>query len=545
MLTAGSTARVTQQQTSQVAVLQAPGGGMDDRIGVAADNMDVCLWAINMMPAEYGCRVRQGYRVWQEGLPSEVRTVIPYVTYNDSGAGPDNKLFAVCAEGIYDVTTYAAAPVQELAFTDTGDQTGWGVFTHYVDQSGDDILYYADSANGLFIYIDGTGWAQASGIVAAPGSIGTIDVTKIDYIVVHKLRIWLVEEDSNKAWYLAPGAYTGEATEFFFGAKFKHGGDLVGLYNWTVDGGAGRDDHLVAVSRGGDVLPYTGDDPSSSMTWENTGVFFIGRVPRGSRVASEYGGELFLLSSFGVIPMSQLMGGAEVEDTGKASLGQKIARLMRIDMRDYVDDHGWNIKFVADEGVIVVNTPKRSDDTYRQYVMNTTRGAWGLWRDIPYVCGESYDGDLLIGDPEGRVLRMDTTRDNVLLNESGGEDIRWFILTSFSTLGAPAVNKRVKFIRPNFNVDASLPTVETYALYDYFALEPPMPTGSPSVPGGSVWDTALWDANLWSQSAALPYAPTRGAWGMGRTVAVATTGRSNGNTLLASWDIMWDVGGFL
>ncbi len=544
MLQKQSSMRVAQQQTSQATVIPAPVGGMDDRVGVASDNLDVCLWAINMMPAQYGCRVRQGYRVWQQGLPSEVRTVMPYVTFADGGVGAGNKLFAVCAEGIYDVTTYAGTPSQEIAFTDTGDNSGWGVFTHYVDQSGDDILYYADGANGLFIYQAGA-WAQASGITAAPGSIGTIDVTKIAYIVVHKLRIWLIERDANKAWYLGVGAFTGEATEFFFGNKFKHGGDLVGLFNWTVDGGAGRDDHLVAVSRGGDVLPYTGDDPSSSMTWENTGVFFIGRVPRGNRVASEYGGELFLLSSYGVTPMSQLISGAEAEDNTRASVGQKIARLMRIDMRGLVNFHGWNIKFVADEGVIVVNTPKRSDDTYRQYVMNTGTAAWGLWRDIPYVCGESYDGDLLIGDPEGRLLRMDQSQDNIGLNESSGEDIRWYLLSSFTTLGAPALNKRVKFIRPNFSVGTSAPTIETYALYNYYALEPAMPVTGPNQPTGAVWDTALWDVDQWSQLVNLPFYTTRGAWGMGRTVAIAMTGRSNGNTIFASWDVMWDTGGFL
>ena len=36
-----------------------------------------------------------------------------------------------------------------------------------------------------------------------------------------------------------------------------------------------------------------------------------------------------------------------------------------------------------------------------------------------------------------------------------------------------------------------------------------------------------------------------GAWGMGRTAAIAMTGRSRGPTLLVSFDVMWSVGGFL
>jgi hypothetical protein len=544
MIVAGSTARVAQKNNTKQSVLPAPMAGMDARLGAGADDPNVCLWAINMVPSEYGYRTRQGYREWQIGLPSEVRTVVPYEGLVATDL--DDKIFAVCAEGIYDVSGQAGIPVQKFAFADNGDDAGWGVFTHYIDGSGDDMVYYADGANGLFLYTPATDtWAQATGITAAPGSLGTLDVTNIVYIVSHKLRLWVIEKDDNKAWYLPVGSFIGEATEFFFGSKFKHGGDLVGLFNWTVDGGAGRDDFLVALSRGGDVLPFSGDDPSSDMTWENIGVFFVGRVPRGNRVASEYGGELYLLSSLGIMSMGELVSGSEPEDPTRASIGQKISRLVRLDMRDYSRVHGWNIKFMADQATLIVNTPLRSDGGYRQYVMNTTNHAWGLWRDIPYVCGESYDGDLLVGDPTGRVLRMDQTVDNVPENGGTGDDIRWFVLSAFNFLDAPAVNKRVKFIRPNFSTVESAPSVECYAYYDYFTAEPLSPVGAPSPVGGSLWDTALWDADNWSSTTNMPFHNLNGAWGMGRTVAVAMTGRSRGICVFVSWDIMWDVGGFL
>ena len=543
MIGAG-TNRVAQQASAQYAVMPAPVRGMDARIGIAAGDPQISLWSINIMPVEYGLRVREGYREWQTGLPSEVRTIIPYEGLVSTGT--DDKIFSVCAEGIYDTSAPGGVPVQKLAFATVDGDSGWGVFTHYIDEAGNGLIYYADNANGLFTYTPATDtWAQAAGLVPAPDSVGTFDVTEIVFIVVHKLRLWFVTKNDNKAWYLNVRASTGECTEFFFGNKFRHGGDLVGLYNWTIDGGAGRDDHLVCVSRGGDVLPYTGDDPSSDMTWENTGVYFIGRVPRGNRVASEYGGELFLLSSLGITAMSDLVSGIEVEDPNKSQLGHKIARLIRIDMRDLYNQHGWNIKFVADQGMLVVSTPLRSDDTYRQYVMNTTTYGWGLWRDLPFVCSESYDGDLLIGDPDGRLLRMDRDVDNVPTTGGTGDDIKWFCLTSFSDLGAPTLNKRVKLIRPNFSVSEAIPSVDCYAYYNYFSQEPLSPTTAPGANTGDVWDTGLWDSARWSSESLLPYFQTNGAWGIGRTVAVAMTGRSRGTTLLASWDIMWDVGGFL
>ena len=154
-------------------------------------------------------------------------------------------------------------------------------------------------------------------------------------MVQHKLRIWLIERNSNKAWYLPIRAVSGDATEFFFGSKFRHGGELVGLYNWTVDGGTGRDDHLIAISREGDVIPWTGEDPADAMTWTSTGVFFIGRIPAGRKVAAEYGGELFMLSYLGLTTLSDLLRGGNPEDPFRNQIGFHIARLLRQDMKTY------------------------------------------------------------------------------------------------------------------------------------------------------------------------------------------------------------------
>lgn len=541
----GSSLQVAQQQTAQSTVFPAPLGGMDGRIAVADDDLNVCLWAINIMPTEFGMRVRNGYREWQTGMPSEVRTMIPYDGTVETGL--DDKIFAVCAEGIYDVTGQGGTPILKFAFSDTSEDSGWGNYLHYNKPNGDDIMYYADGANGLFLYDPALDtWVQATGIVPNPDALNTIDVTNIVYIVSHKLRLWFIEKDKTYAWYLGVNSYTGEATEFFFGGKFKHGGDLVGLYNWTQDGGQGRDDFLVAISRGGDVMPYRGDDPSSAMTWENIGLFFIGRVARGRTCASEYGGNLFMLSALGIVSMNELVAGAEVLDPSRSQLGAKIATLVRTDMVSLSDKHGWAIKFVADQGMLTVNTPLRSTGGYRQYVMNTTTSGWGLWRDIPLVSSEPYQGDLMIGDPDGRVLRMDRTVDNVPKEGGEGTDISWVILTSYSNLGSPALNKRAKFIRPNFSVSEAKPTFDVFAFYDYFTVLPAAPIDIPQpLEGGSLWDTADWDINNWGQGATEIFFRTAGANGMGRAVAIAMSGRSRGRTTLASWDLMWDTGGFL
>ena len=530
-------------QAIQAMVFPAPLKGMDARVPLAVDALDTCIWAINMVPTEYAMRVRKGYSEWQIDVGAEIRTVIGYI--GSVAAGTGDKLFVATQDGIYDCTTYNGTPSQKVAFSSTANNAGYGVYTHYVDESGDDLMFYADNENGLFAYNPGTDtWALHSGITADPSAINAFSMTNVTFVMVHKLRIWLVEKDSNHAWYLPIRSATGAAKEFFFGSKFRHGGELVGLFNWTIDGGLGRDDHLVAISRGGDVIPYTGEDPADGTTWMSTGTFHIGQLPAGQRVAAEYGGELFVLSKYGVTGISGLMRGAEMADPYSNQVGHKVARLLRQDLATFGDDQGWDIRFATDLGSLLINTPLRDDGKYRQYVYNIATEGWGLWRDLPFVSADLWKGAMMLGDADGRVLRLDQNVDAVTLAGSSGDPIDWFLLTAYSHCGSPASYKRAKLIRPNFVAEAA-PLYQASAHYDYQTDEPSEVVGLPDSPSGAVWDTGLWGTALWNASLATPWSTALGAGGIGRSVAVALVGRSTTQTDLVSIDFMWDVGGLL
>lgn len=540
-----SSFRTPKQQVTQATVYPAPLGGMDARIPLASESLDSCIWAINIQPTEYSMRVRKGTREWTtSGLGAgEVRTVMPFI--GDQMEGAANRLFAVTNTGIYDCTQEAGAATQSFAFSTTTGDAGFGVYTQYVDEAGDTMIFYADRENGLFTYTPATDtWAQATDITAAPGSIGTLDVANVVFVTVHKLRIWLIEKDAQKAWYLGIRAVTGTAEEFFFATKFRHGGDLVGLYNWTVDGGLGRDDHLVAISRGGDVIAWTGDDPADGVTWTSTGTFYIGPVPKGHRIASEYGGELYMLSKYGVTSLTHLLQGQSVSDPYSNQIGHKVARLIRNDLQELGDDWGWAIKFVPDIGSLVVSVPLRGDGRYRQYVYSLATQGWGLWRDVPILSSDTWKAALMVGTADGRVLRMDQNRDNISAAGSTGDPIEWFILTSYSHLNSPAHYKRAKFIRPNFVAETE-PLYEVKAYWDYSTRQGAAPTGTVDDPTGDRWDSGLWDEAIWSFTQESPFNTLLGASNLGRAMAVGLTGESNTACDLVSIDVMWDQGGMI
>lgn len=546
MIGASGTMRVASPPVMQQTVYPAPIEGMNAEMNLAEENPRHCLWCNNIIPDENGLRVRKGYRIWQEevggaGTEEEVRTVIVY--YDKSGAA--DKIFACTTSGIWDVSTAGGTPSSVLNFSTSNTVSGNGVWIQYTTEAGADLILYADEENGLFTYTASTNtWAQTSGITTAAGSTNTFDATEIVFVANHKLRLWLVPKNANYAWYLPIRSIAGDAEEFFFAQKFRHGGELVGLYNWTVDGGLGRDDHLVAISRGGDVIPYTGEDPSDTVTWTSTGVFFVGPLPtKGRNLAAEHGGELFILSSFGLATLSDLLHGGDPRDPFRNKIGYRIGRRLRKDLADYRDDRPWEVSLLADQGLLLITTPVRSNSLYRQYSFTLATGGWGAWTDVPIRCSAMYDGHLMVGTSAGEVLRMDQTADDVQTDGTGRQAIQWAVLTSYSHLGAPALHKRVKFIRPNI-ISGRSPAYEARAYYDYRQDEPPAVSSLASL-NDDVWDTGVWDTAKWGVADDIAYFSALGGQGIGRSVAIAMSGASLDDTYLASWDIGWDTGGFL
>jgi hypothetical protein len=500
-----------------------------------------------MMPYEYGMRVRKGYREYQIGLDqgssTGVHTIIPFDGIEENNV--NDRLFAVTNEGIYDVSVAGDAPILKFTFANQDPQAGYGVFSHYVGNDEKDVLFYADSLNGLFTYDSDTEtWVQTIGIT------GGIVVENVRFIVLHKQRIWLIEENSTIGWYLPVGSVAGKATEFFFGAKFRHGGNLVGLYNWSVDGGSGVDDMLVAVSRAGDVLPYQGEDPSTANTWSLRGTYYIGEVPRGGYIGSEHGGELYLLSAFGLIGMNTLLRGVNTaRGDGTAlhdALAAKIAWLLRDDMDRSIDQLGWEVRTIPSEGALVVASPRQPSGEYIQYVYNVSTNAWGMWRSVPMTCFNSWKARVVVGTEDNRVLYMDVTADNVLITPPvdalNGTPIIFSLLTSFQDLGAPAVFKRVKLVRPDF-ISHAKPNTTVKVNYDFDLSEALQPIEAPPDIAGANWDVGIWDEAVWDAAIGVSFGEIGGTWGIGRYVAIAMNGSAREKTTFLGWDVIYDAGG--
>lgn len=528
--------RRPQGQNTVPAFMPAPQGGINALSGAASGSPLDALFLANLIPQDYGCNVRKGYSEWCLPVPlgDGVKSIIPFSS--SSGDTDDNKLFCATSDGIYEITTPEVAPVKRFNFTVKSELAGWCSWHHYATIAGQ-FLLIADLANGYIVY------NAASDSFAAGSIAGGPVAANIDFVGVWKNRVWLVERASGSAWYLPVGQITGSVTQFNFANKFRYGGYLRGVFNFTIDGGEGLDDYLVAVSSAGDVLVYKGTDPSSASTFSMVGVYWIGDMPMGSRFASDFGGELLLLSSFGIIQMSKLLSGLPVGDEQLAVSFKVNPRLNEI-MGRTLYEFGWELRAHPRDQLMFVSTPKEDALDYQQYAYNTATRAWCQFVGIPYLTGETWQNEFFIGTLDNRVFRYTGSVDNVLLADEGASAnaIQWSMLGTFQSYEEPARFKRVQFLRPQFIAEA-VPSFNASVRYDFNLSD--LGSAPPLVGGGSsLWDVGLWDQAIWG-GGFITSQPPRGARGIGRHVALVLRGQSNAPTIYVGMDVMLDAGGML
>lgn len=630
--------RAPQRRSSSSAHIPAPIGGLNTISPASAMPASDCLQLKNMIPYQYGLRVRSGYKEWAthvgqdysaeawntdtayalgtlvkntygqiyrlitngaspvtvteptgttifvDTAPSTmvweyVSGLWPYPPGNDPGAwvsetplgvrtvvgftgsrsdGSTDRLWAMTADGIYDVTLPTGDPVRIYAFDYPGyypNEAGHGVGTAFVNAAGDHYYAFCDGYHGYLLYSEkADSWTritqgstpgtqiQASANSQAVGL--SCDPARFRYVVQWKSRLWFVEEASTIAWYMDVGAFAGDANHIPFAPRFKSGGELVGLWAWTVDGGTGIDDHLVGISSGGDVVIYAGTDPSIPGAFLLRGVWWVGRPPPGRHIASTFGGDLFILSVVGCTPLSKLVAGAVLQDPSIAS-SLKVANLFNRLMTERSEYQNWAVEIHPTDNTMVVNVPPRPGEDGLQMVMSLANQGWSQHYGVPMQCMETWRNKLYFGTVDGRVCVNEGTIDNLPRDHAHPEGtvavpINWGLQTAFQDVGTPD-KKRIHMVRPYFVTDGTPPGLHVSARTDFNLSDISLETLSQrNIP--DAWDVALWDQGVWDDSTDNPGAQY-GVTGLGSHLSVVLAGTSTTLTTFVGMDVMLEKGG--
>lgn len=500
-----------------------------------------CIQAYNLFAGQFGLQTRSGSREWCTGLTgaldNQVRTVVSFT--GSAANGAQNRVFACTSTGIWDVTSSSDEPSQVFSFPVQTGEAGHGV-AHAVVTLAGHFLAYCDEENGLIVYSQTSGTWSAVTLGADPATqISGVDPSTFVFCTVFKGRLWFVPRDSADLWYLDPGALFGTANRFGLGTKLRAGGPLVGIWNWTIDGGSGIDDRLVAISGGGDVVVYGGTDPSSASTFGIQGVWYAGGAPpAGRNIATNFGGDMLILTRVGIVPLSRLMAGVQLENTQYST--HKIGPVFNQLMLTRATQRGWSMRLHPEDNTLVVTVPEGVGQPTSQIAMSLANRSWYRYRDLPIFSSEAHGGKLYFGTVDGKVCINDGTVDGVTLADpSAATAIQWSSLGAFSNLGNGR-QKRVQMIRPTLLSENVNPAFEVAARYRFDMTE--LATVTADTEGG--WGTAAWDVDVWgAEYGSLQV--VRGATGMGTDVAIAIRGAAVARTILVGYDVLFDQGGLL
>ena len=532
-----------QKQNAIPATIPASVAGINALNALTSMQPDECIYSFNILAGDGGMEIRDGYIEWANGWTGGIaKTIIAFEGNTDA----DDKLFVANNTGIWDVTTAdTTSPTRVVAFGTTTGNAGICSYVNFTNDGNERFLLVCDGANGYYKWKQSTAtWTKLTEGTGAD-KVSGVNPALFDYVMVWKERVWFIETATARAWYLETGVFEGTAKSFNFGSQFKAGGALRSMHNWTLDGGDGLDDKLVAISSAGDVIVFGGTDPASAATFGLVGSWFVGELPAGNRIAVELSGELYILSIQGLLPLSAVLNARSIVDPN-VYVTAKISPYIRSVLTTSLDDFGWHVYAHPKKSVLNILSPPRAGLSQLIFSMYMGNLAWGLMRDLTMSHSANWQGEVFWTDNvTNRIYKQAGSVDKVYIDpdtDGQPEGITWDVLTAYQNLEAPAHYKRVQYVRPMFS-SGTLPAFTVRAQYDFDVSEI---TGSPAFGGANtaLWDAGLWNAAVWSGSLEALDLP-RGANGMGRHVAVNIRGVTGEPVILIGFDVVYDIGGMM
>lgn len=547
-----SRVRVPQRVVQTVHTMLPPVRGLNTTGAIAGMPETDALQIDNLLSTELGLTVREGWREYATNIggddTSSVRTVMPF-----NGAGPnamtnpliDSFLFAATDDGIFDIEGGGDLALQPAEIALSGVPfAGYMQAAQFTTDSGQYLIACSET-DGAFLF-DGLTWMKMTSAGGpGPGIITGVDPASFVHVCVWKKRLLFTQRGSSVMWFLDVGAIGGVAQSFDFGPQFANGGYLVGLAAWTQDDGAGVDDRLCVIGSSGDLAIYFGTDPADPTQFATMGSWFIGPPPVGRRSFTTTGGNVYILTVYGVVPVNQIVqGGLDNILTANTELLKQLRKIqdrLNSDFATLLHTPGWELLSIPTKALLLVRRPSVSVTEHIQYAFQQHSAAWSTLLDIPAQTFARRLNEVYGGTDNGRVLRvLDANTDGMLIDGTGEFEIRSRLTPAFTYLGTPAIRKLAQMLRLTF-LATEEPGFGVLMNVD-FAVTTYTAGGVPGGPVGSLWDASLWDQAYWAGGPA-SFGEWRSVEGLGYALSPTIFISSEAKTVLASIEYMVVPGG--
>jgi hypothetical protein len=460
--------------------MNEPVSAMDPQAAVQLDN-----W----FPEPGGLRLRYGYQQYatlpgMSGMP--VQTLMTYLS------GATQKLFAAAGTStVYDVTpggtgTSSLTGMHSDRWQWINFATPAGQFLCAVNNS-DPMQTYGPSGSGGALQ-----W-QASAITGP-----TAPLTNIWSFMGH---LFFTEQNTSNVWWLPANAISGTAQSIPMGSLLYKGGYMVAGGQWTYATAYAVINLYVIVSSEGEVIVYSGTDPSSTSTWNKIGQFTIGR-PIPWRCMLEINSDLVCLCEDGLMPMSKALQFDRAAAV-KAAFTWDIEKAFSDAYQQYSGSFNWAILNYPWSHMALINVPSgpsapappgwpASTTGNMQFILDLLTGAWCRYVGLDAMSWVVMQDRIFFGDRNGVVWQAETGS-----ADKGGsaspQPITATWVSAYNDLDAPGRLKQPRAMRVVFLADPSTtfnPKTSMSPDYDYAP-----PAAIPIVVSGLSGNTqAVWAA---------------------------------------------------
>jgi len=510
--------RLIQRNAARVDSLPAPVGGWNVRDSLANMEATDAVSLDNLFPTVSNVILRGGYTEHATGLSGAVETLMVYA------GGATEEMFAIDATGlsIYDVTSSGAVGAPAVTGLSTAKWEHINVST-----PGGNYLYAVNGVDKPLLY-DGSTWTAIDG--ASTPAITGVTTTDLDNVTLFKNQVWFIEKDTLVAWYLPTLSVGGTANYIDLRAVAKYGGYLVDVDTWTIDAGYGVDDNLVFITSQGEVIVYSGTDPSNADKWSLIGVWKLGS-PIGKRCLYKYGGDLLVLTYDGLVPLAAALQSSRLDP--RVALSNKIQGAIAESTVAYGGNFGWDITYTAKYNALWVNVPV-STGKQEQFVMNTITKSWCRFTGWYANCWEVFQDNPYFGGTDKVYKAWDSGyADN-------GANIETACFQAFNYFDARGVKKYFTRARPSLFTNGS-PGVFVGMNVDFSLNDTATPLTF-SAPAGALWDSGVWDASVWGDSLVISN-QWQGITGIGYCGSLQFKSISKGTAIeWASTDVVYQTG---
>jgi hypothetical protein len=472
---------------------------------------------------------------WNGGATATSTPAVVTVT-NLSKANP-----AVCTVAAADITKFHNGDYVTIA---------GGTGTGMVNANGPHVITSVNSPVNTFTLagVDtSTATAdQTTGVTAQPAMAGSLvketvlaatgdawfNANLINIVLSHQNRIFMADTTNLVVYYLPLQAKSGQVAKIPLNAVFKRGGTIRAMYSWSIDGGAGQNNQLVIFTDQNEAAIYQGTDPATNFSL--VGIYRFDS-PMSKHALRQYGGELYVMISTGVVPMSTLMR-AEAEQLGVTDKSI-LTEFQQVSSRNF-GVAGWHLGMDYSTGRMIANLPLGAPNNYRQLVRKMPASIWTRFDALPARTWAWLTNTLYFGDDSGNVWILDP-----LQTSDNGNPIHCDMQFAWSSLRSNAF-KDIKLVRLKYLSDGNpQPFVDVKTDFDASPAQN-RPDVSSNVVGAD-WDVADWDTADWA-SGEMVYNNWNGCAAKGNVVAVRVSCDVLGCSFkIKGADILWEGGSLM